>query len=200
MRKIIAIHKANVEEKNDLEEVVVETQVVVDPIQDLDEIVPDSVWTEYMIKPGQTLFNIPLLVTATMTGTNRLTILPTGWVHSQDNTKTVLSSVGTIDDAKPAVAREFGVNRYERIVGFDFSEAERYWSATSGYWKRVRKAWDKHTGQADRVRVDDKCNDTPVYALLFEVANEVDSKTGLKKADELKRVEDILSCSVSAPQ
>ena len=37
------------------EEVVVETQVVVDPIQDLDEIVPDSVWTEYMIKPGQTL-------------------------------------------------------------------------------------------------------------------------------------------------
>ena len=46
---------ANVEEKNDLEEVVVETQVVVDPIQDLDEIVPDSVWTEYMIKPGQTL-------------------------------------------------------------------------------------------------------------------------------------------------
>ena len=108
--------------------------------------------------------------------------------------------MGTIDDAKPAVAREFGVNRYERIVGFDFSEAERYWAATSGYWKRVRKAWDKHTGQADRVRVDDKCNDTPVYALLFEVANEVDSKTGLKKADELKRVEDILSCSVSAPQ
>ena len=46
---------ANVEEKNDLEEVMVETQVVVDPIQDLDEIVPDSVWTEYMIKPGQTL-------------------------------------------------------------------------------------------------------------------------------------------------
>ena len=136
----------------------------------------------------------------TMTGTNRLTILPTGWVHSQDNTKTVLSSVGTIDDAKPAVAREFGVNRYERIVGFDFSEAERYWSATSGYWKRVRKAWDKHTGQADSVRVDAKCNDVPVYALLFEVANEVDSETGLKKADELKRVNDILSCSVSVPQ
>ena len=40
---------------NDEEEVVVATQVVVDPVQDLDEIVPDSVWTEYMIKPGQTL-------------------------------------------------------------------------------------------------------------------------------------------------
>ena len=38
-----------------MEEVVVETQVVVDPVQDLDEIVPDSTWTEYMIKPGQTL-------------------------------------------------------------------------------------------------------------------------------------------------
>ncbi len=37
------------------EEIVVETQVVVDPVQDLDEIVPDSTWTEYMIKPGQTL-------------------------------------------------------------------------------------------------------------------------------------------------
>ena len=36
-------------------EVVVETQVVVDPIQDLDQIVPDSLWTVYMIKPGQTL-------------------------------------------------------------------------------------------------------------------------------------------------
>ena len=37
------------------EEVIVETQVVIDPVQDLDEIVPDSIWTEYMIKPGQTL-------------------------------------------------------------------------------------------------------------------------------------------------
>jgi len=47
---------AQVETANPAEiEVVVETQVVVDPVQDLDEIVPDSVWTEYMIKPGQTL-------------------------------------------------------------------------------------------------------------------------------------------------
>ena len=42
-------------EEVEVEEVIVETQVVVDPIQDLDEIVPDSTWTEYMIKPGQTL-------------------------------------------------------------------------------------------------------------------------------------------------
>jgi nucleoid-associated protein YgaU len=56
-----ATEKENVEvaddspEEVEVEEVIVETQVVVDPIQDLDEIVPDSTWTEYMIKPGQTL-------------------------------------------------------------------------------------------------------------------------------------------------
>ena len=136
----------------------------------------------------------------TMTGTNRLTVLPTGWVHSQDNTKTVLSGIGTIDDAKPAVARELGVNRYERIVGFDFGEAERYWAATSGYWKRVRKAWAKHLDQADRVRVDTECDGKPVYALLFDVANEIDSETSLKKSDEVKSIETILNCSVSVPQ
>lgn len=38
----------------------VETQVVVDPILDQDEIIPDSTWIEYMIKPKETLSIIAL--------------------------------------------------------------------------------------------------------------------------------------------
>ncbi len=135
----------------------------------------------------------------TMTGTNRLTILPTGWVHSQDNTKTVLTGIKTVNHEQPAVAREFGINRYERIVGFDFSEAETYWAATSGYWKRVRKAWTKHLNQAQVVHVDPTCKDTMVFELLFGLADSVMSEQRPSKADELTHINSILGCSVSVP-
>jgi hypothetical protein len=136
----------------------------------------------------------------TLVGTNRLTVLPTGWVHTQDNIKTVLSGLGTVDKTAPAVAREFGVNRYERIVDFDFSEADTYWSKTGPFWSRVRTAWAKHLTQSTTVTVSPKCEDKRTYELLFGLAEKVGSGNGPSPKKEAKKIENILGCSVAAAE
>lgn len=69
-------------------------------------------------------------------GINRHIILPTGWVHEQLNMKVVLDN-----GKRDYLAREIGLNRYDRIKDFDFSSADEYWNRTSDYWSAVRKVW-----------------------------------------------------------
>ena len=133
----------------------------------------------------------------TLVGTNRLTVLPTGWVHSQDNIKTVLSAPKKIDAEKPALAREFGLNRYERIVDFDFSEAEVYWDKTSSYWAQVRTAWGEHLSSASIVNVATKCDDERVYKKLFTLAGQIASDEGPSEKKLAKKIDKILKCAVS---
>ena len=72
-----------------------------------------------------------------LSGVNRHIITPAGWTHEQENNKLVLR------DGKPlqVIAREFGLNRYERLTGFDFSPAEHYMEATGAFWEAVREGW-----------------------------------------------------------
>jgi hypothetical protein len=66
---------------------------------------------------------------------NRHTLLPGGWTHEQDNTKTVRdASGGTVR----TLVREFGFNDYRKVSDFDFGPAYRYWERTAPYWARVR--------------------------------------------------------------
>ncbi|MBT8447725.1 MAG: hypothetical protein KJO38_11275, partial [Gammaproteobacteria bacterium] len=51
-------------------------------------------------------------------GTNRHTIVPGGWTHEEDNLKVVLDDSGAFRAEQPFLAREIGVNRYQRIVEF----------------------------------------------------------------------------------
>lgn len=69
-------------------------------------------------------------------GINRHIILPSGWVHEQLNMKLILDN-----GKKDYLAREIGLNRYDRIKDFDFSAADEYWNRTSDYWSAVRKVW-----------------------------------------------------------
>ena len=48
---------------------------------------------------------------------NRHIILPTGWVHEQENLKLNLDQ----NKNKEYLAKEIGLNRYDRITEFDFS-------------------------------------------------------------------------------
>jgi len=72
---------------------------------------------------------------------NRHTITPQGWTHEQDNTKAIRNGAGEI---LGLIVREFGFNDYRRTQEVDFSPAYRYWSATAGYWARVRARWERH--------------------------------------------------------
>lgn len=71
---------------------------------------------------------------------NRHTLTPTGWVHEQDNLKLRLGVGAT------AVARETGLNRYERVEDPRFSAGEAYWKDTQAYWGDVRAAWNTALG------------------------------------------------------
>jgi hypothetical protein len=76
-----------------------------------------------------------------LVGTNRHTIAPTGWIQEENNLKTVLTEARTVDAARPYVAREYGVARYERIRDADFAQADEYYGHTKQFWDQVRDAW-----------------------------------------------------------
>ncbi len=74
-------------------------------------------------------------------GTNRHTIVPTGWIQEENNLKGVLDEQRALDAAKPYVAREYGVARYERLQAPDFGAADQYYESTKKFWDEVRDAW-----------------------------------------------------------
>ena len=102
-----------------------------------------------------------------LVGTNRITVLPTGWVHGQDNEKVVLDKAGEPADR---LAREQGVNRYRRIVDFDFSAGARYWRRTAPFWAEVRAYWGRLETDGGAVSIRRHRDGTPRFAPLFDYA------------------------------
>ncbi len=76
-----------------------------------------------------------------LVGTNRHTIIPTGWIQEENNLKGVLDDTRSLDASKPYVAREYGVARYERLQAPDFGAADEYYGRTKKFWDDVRDAW-----------------------------------------------------------
>jgi hypothetical protein len=76
-----------------------------------------------------------------LVGTNRHTITALGWMQEENNQKVVFAD-------KRAIAREYGVARYDRIRDFDFEPARRYFSVTEPFWAEVRAAWKLEEGMA----------------------------------------------------
>ena len=94
-------------------------------------------------------------------GTNRHTITPSGWTQEEDNLKVQLLENATKGgDPEVVLAREAGLNRYERIVNFDISPAKSYWANTQRFWDAINARWrqllqdnkgyrlEKHQGQS----------------------------------------------------
>jgi hypothetical protein len=90
-------------------------------------------------------------------------------VHEEDNLKEVLSD--TTDAPPRTKAREIGVNRYDRIRGFDFSAADAYWRTTGPLWAVVRQAWAERLARADTWRIVTTCEGEQVFLRLFEYAS-----------------------------
>jgi hypothetical protein len=67
-------------------------------------------------------------------GRNEHVVTDGGWVHEQNNAKMVLH-------AGRALAREHGVNRYERVALQDAPLARTYLDDTALFWRGVREAW-----------------------------------------------------------
>jgi hypothetical protein len=111
-------------------------------------------------------------------GSNRHTIVPTGWVHEEENYKVVLDESGAITDGMPYVSKELGVNRYERIIDFDFSAGDEYWQLTSRYWEDARAVWQAMFDSAQSHTILDNVDGVPLFAVLFEQAEEMSAAEG----------------------
>jgi hypothetical protein len=103
-------------------------------------------------------------------GTNRHTILPTGWVQEEENLKAALPGDGGHAGTHRYLARELGVNRYERIANFDFSAGDIYWSATSNFWADVRAAWRDIYADRDEFALADEVDGRALFVPMFEYA------------------------------
>lgn len=70
-----------------------------------------------------------------ISGVNRQAITANGWVHEQNNIK-------FDSKTQQPLARELGLNNYERVTKTDFKPAYDYWEKNKAYWAEVRAAWD----------------------------------------------------------
>jgi hypothetical protein len=107
-------------------------------------------------------------------GINRHTLTPTGWVQEEENAKLVLDAQGQRDPATPYLAREVGVARYERSVGFDFSAGDRYWERSGPFWRDVRAAWQRVYAEHDEFEYLEEVNGQEMFVPFFEYAERLD--------------------------
>ena len=101
---------------------------------------------------------------------NRHTIVPGGWTHEQDNTKTVRRADGSTERT---IAREFGFNDYIRTAELDFKPAYDYWNATKDYWARVRARWDERLADPRGLHLKTKVDGMAMIIPLFTQAGDV---------------------------
>lgn len=100
---------------------------------------------------------------------NRHTLTPYGWTHEQFNTKVLRKP----DGSQSELAREFGFNDYRRTTEVDFKPAYAYWTATAGYWAKVRARWDGFLSRPPGLRLRTKVDGMAMIMPLFMQAAEV---------------------------
>ena len=103
-------------------------------------------------------------------GSMRITITPQGWVMEEDALKLVLAEDGTPRAEQPYLAREAGISRYERIVGYDFSAGDDYWRRTGAFWAAVRDYWRDRYADAEDIQLRKRVDDQRLFVAMFELA------------------------------
>jgi len=132
-------------------------------------------------------------------GTNQVTITPTGWVHEESNLKVGLDDAGRPIAADPVRAKEIGLNRYERLVGFDDSAARGYQERTAPFWDEVRAAWDELARRRDGLTMRAPADQGQLFVPLFEYAQKLDDGAPFDRADARAFARNAVRGYLSAP-
>ena len=111
-----------------------------------------------------------------LVGTNRHTITPLGWVQEENNLKLVLAD-------RRALAREYGVARYERIRDFDFAPARSYFAATEPFWAEVRAAWRELAERAGRFTLRAQPDQGNLFIPFFEYAGKLEDGAAFNREE-----------------
>jgi len=103
-------------------------------------------------------------------GWNTVTVYPTGWLHEQSNFKLALDRA---DRPARYVAKETGINRYDRITSPSLEEAAVYWERTSAYWAEVRDVWSEIYASHGQFGLRSKVDDQKLYEAHFGYAGTI---------------------------
>jgi hypothetical protein len=106
-------------------------------------------------------------------GTNRHTILPSGWVQEQENLKLVLDEQGQAIKDMPYLSKELGIARYERIIEHDFSAGDDYWNKSKQYWSDVRSVWADLIDSNNSLVIHKKANKQYMFMPFFNKAQAI---------------------------
>ena len=106
-------------------------------------------------------------------GTNRHTVLPTGWIQEENNLKGVLDDKRALAADKPYLAREYGVARYERLQAPDFGAADQYYERTKKFWDDVRDAWTSDFHKQPVITLRAPVDQAGLFVPLFEQADKI---------------------------
>ena len=113
-------------------------------------------------------------------GSNRHTITATGWVQEENNLKTIVAK----NSQPQAIAREYGVARYERIKDFDFTQADEYYTKTRSFWNEVGTAWSDWFKRDTTVQLRGQVDQLALFVPLFEHAEEIASDPSSAAKDQ----------------
>lgn len=120
-------------------------------------------------------------------GTNRHTVLPTGWLQEENNLKAVVESPRQLSTSVPYVGREYGVARYERIKDADFAAADQYFARTREFWDAVRDRWRRAFEQNGAISLAGPVDKLGLFKPLFGRA-EMFNESPRKLHEEDRRV------------
>jgi hypothetical protein len=126
-------------------------------------------------------------------GTNRHTITPRGWVQEEENLKVAIDAAGARAGETPYLARELGVNRYERIVGFDWSAGDEYWRVTAPFWADVRAAWHEVYAGREEFELAQEVAGRELFEPMFEYAARLESGDRYDPEDGRRFIEETLA-------
>ena len=108
----------------------------------------------------------------TLFGSHRITITPHGWTQEEDALKLMLDDRNSPRSEQSYLAREAGLSRYDRIVGYDFSAGDDYWRNTGPFWSRVRDYWTALYRNESAFHFVKSVEGIPLFMAMFNMADE----------------------------
>lgn len=131
-----------------------------------------------------------------MVARNRQTLTQTGWVHEQDNYKLKL---GETAEENQVIARELGLNSYERTLPTRCAEATAWWEEHKAYWADVRAVWAEVYQNHDQLTFAKQIDDKALYRHLFKLDRELAGKRGYRSGETRKQVRALIDQFLNPP-
>lgn len=124
-----------------------------------------------------------------LVGRNRHTLTGSGWVHEQDNYK-LKTAAGP--DRNTVVAREIGINRYERTDDAETTVAQAYWEEHKAFWADVRAVWAERFSENTPLQLRQDVEGARLSRQLSECAKGLRAAGAHDRAVAQRRIREII--------